>query len=155
MSFFRKTLLRLLRILAGVPNISLLVVGLLFFVLGATLQGRSVGLSAALLVAILYCSVGYWNRKWFKRIRGRFYAALSPLSLLFYLVPMILAPSGGDTEDGRVRNCFLRGQERPSRYSPWNVIPEADQSKVDEDHYLLFSQSDAVPTDIVECMTAG
>ncbi len=130
MSFFRKSLLRLLRILAGVPIISLLVVGLLFLVFGATLEGRSVGLSAALLAAMLYCSVGYWNRKWFKRIRGRFYAVLLPLSLLLYLVPMILAPSGGDTEDGRVRSCFLHGQERPSRYSPWNVIPEADQFKV-------------------------
>ena len=130
MSFFRKSLLRLLRILAGVPIVSLLVVGLLFLVLGATLEGKSVGLSAALLAMVLFCSVGYWNREWFKRIRGRFYAALLPLSLLLYLVPMILAPSGGDTEDGRVRSRFLNGEGRPSRYAPWNVVPEADQFKV-------------------------
>lgn len=130
MSFLRKILPRLLRILAGVPIISLLVVGLLFLVLGATLKGRSVGLSAALLAGVLYCSVGYWNRKWFRRIRGRFYATLLPLSLLLYLIPMVLAPSGGDSENGRVRNCVLHGQDRPSRYAPWNVIPEADQFKV-------------------------
>lgn len=130
MSFLKKALPRLLRILAGVPIISLLAVGLLFLVLGATLEGRSVGLSATLLAGILYCSVGYWNRKWFKRIRKRFYAALFPLSLLLYLVPMILAPGGRETEDRLVRTCFLRSQDRPSRYAPWNVVPEADQFKV-------------------------
>jgi predicted esterase len=119
-----------LRILAGVPIISLLGIGLLFLVLGATLKGRSVGLSATLLAGILYCSVGYWNREWFKRNRGRVYAVLLPVSLLLYLVPMILAPSGGRAEDGRVRNCFLRGQGKFPRYSPWNVIPEVDQVKV-------------------------
>jgi predicted esterase len=97
--------------------------------LGATLNGRSVGLSAALLGGVLYCSVGYWNREWFKRNRARIYAVLLPVSLLLYLVPTILAPSGG-AGGSRVRNCFLRGQGKFPRYSPWNVIPEVDQVKV-------------------------
>ena len=82
-----------------------------------------------ILGGVLFCSVGYWNRKWFQRIRRRFYGVLLPLGLLLYLVPMILAPGGG-TADGRVRNCFLRGQGTFPRYSPWNVIPESDQLRV-------------------------
>ena len=129
MSLLKKIIVSLLRILAGVPIVSLLICGLLFLFLGATLKGRSVGLSAVILGGVLYCSVGYWNRKWFKRIRGRFYAVLLPISLLLYVVPMIFAPSGEKT-GGCVRNCFLHGQGRFSRYSPWNVIPEIDQLKV-------------------------
>jgi predicted esterase len=119
----------LLRILVGVPIVSLLAGGLLLLVFGATPQGRTVGLSAAILGGVLYCSVGYWSREWFKRIRRRFYAAAIPAALLMYLVPMFLAPSGGKA-DGRVRNCFLRGQGVFHRYSPWNVVPEIDQLKV-------------------------
>ncbi len=125
----RRILVGLLRIVAGVPTVSLILCGLLYLVLGATLTARSVGLSAVILGGVLFCSVGYWNRKWFQRIRRRFYGVLLPLGLLLYLVPMILAPSGG-TADGRVRNCFLGGQGTFSRYSPWNVIPESDQLRV-------------------------
>jgi predicted esterase len=133
MSLLKKALKKigvsLLRILAGVPIVCLLGFGLLFLVLGATLKGRSVGLSAVILGGILYCAVGYWNQQWFKRIRVYLYACLLPLALLLYFVPMIFAPSGGKV-DARVRNCFLHGQGSFSRYSPWNVIPEVDQLKV-------------------------
>lgn len=107
----------LMRILSGVPIVSLLGVGLLLLIFSTTLRGRSIGLSAVLLGGLLYGSVGYWNRSGFKRIRGRLYAALLPLCLVLYLVPMILSPSGG-TADGRVRNCFLGGQEKFSRFAP-------------------------------------
>ncbi len=129
MSLLKKILVGLLRILAGVPLVSLILGGLLFLVLGTTLRGRSVGLSAVLLGGMLFCSVGYWNRTWFRTIRRRFYAALLPSGLLLYLVPMLVAPNGG-TGDARVRNCFLRGEGAFPRYSPWNVIPEIDQLTV-------------------------
>jgi predicted esterase len=129
MRIVKKIIVSVLRIAAGVPIVSLLAVGLLFFGLGATLSGRSVGLGGAVLAAVLFCSVGYWNRNWFKRIRRRLLAVLLPASVLLYLVPMMLAPSGGDS-DGRVRNCFLRGQGQFSRYSPANVVPEVDQLEV-------------------------
>jgi predicted esterase len=126
---FKKTAASCLRILAGVPIVGLVVGGMLLLVLGTTLSGRSVGLSAVVLGSVLFCSIGYWNRKWFRRIRGRFWAVLLPAGLLLYLVPMILAPDGGKA-DARVRNCHLGGQEKFSRYSPGNVIPEIDQLKV-------------------------
>jgi predicted esterase len=129
MRFFKRILASLLRILAGVPIVSLFFGGMLFLILCATLVGRCVGLSAAILGGVLFCSVGYWNRQWFQRIRRRFYAVLLPLAAVLYVVAMILAPSGG-TADARVRNCFLHGQRQFSRYSPWNVIPEADQLQV-------------------------
>ena len=129
MRLVRKISLSILRILAGVPIVCLLVGGLLFLILGATLRGRSVGLSAAILGGLLFCSVGYWNREWFKRRRRCLYAVLLPLSLVLYAVPMILAPNGGTT-DGPVRNCFLGGKESFPRYWPANVIPEVDQLKV-------------------------
>ncbi len=125
----KKVSLSLLRILAGVPIVSLLAGGLLLLVFGRTLTGRSVGLSAAIFGCILFCSVGYWNRDWFKRTRRRFYAVLVPTGLLLYLSPMLLAPSGG-TSGGHVRNCFLRGQGTFFRYSPGNIIPEVDQLAV-------------------------
>jgi predicted esterase len=129
MSFLKKILVSLLRIMAGVPIVSMLAGGILLLVFGATLRGRCVGLSAAVLGIILFCSVGYWNRTWFKRIRRRFYAVLVPLSLLLYLVPMLSAPNGG-TGDGPARNCFLHGEGRFPQYSPWNTIPEVDQIAV-------------------------
>jgi predicted esterase len=128
-SLLKKILVSLLRILAGVPVVSLLICGLLFLFLGATLKGRSVGLSAVILGFVLYCSVGYWNSNWFQGIRGRLYAIFLPISLLLFGIPMILAPSG-DKTDGCVRNRFLNEQGKFSRYSPWNVIPEVDQIKV-------------------------
>lgn len=129
MSLLKKILVSLLRILAGVPIVSLILGGLLLLVLGTTLRGRSVGLSAVLLGGILFCSVGCWNRAWFKRTRRRFYAASLPIGLLLYLVPMLVAPNG-KTGDGRVRNCFLHGEGTFPGYSPWNVIPEIDQIAV-------------------------
>jgi predicted esterase len=129
MRFLKRTLASLLRILAGVPIVSLFAGGVLLLILSATLIGRCVGLSAAIFGGVLFCSVGYWNREWFRRMRRRFVAVLLPLAVLLYLVAMILAPSGG-TADARVRNCFLRQQSHFRRYSPWNVIPEVDQLKV-------------------------
>ncbi len=125
----RRFVVSLLRIAAGVPIISLLAGGLLFLLFGATTTGRSVALSATILAVVLYLSVGYWRRGWFRRIRNRLYAIAVPISLLLYLVPMMLAPTGGDA-DGRVRNCLLHGAGRFSRFSPWNVVPEADQIHV-------------------------
>lgn len=129
MKLLKKALASLLRILVGVPIVSLLGGGLLLLFLGATLRGRSVGLAAAILGGVLYCSVGYGNREWFRRIRRRFYAMAIPAGLLLYLVPMILAPDGGSA-DARVRNCFLGGRGAFCRCSPWNVVPEIDQLKV-------------------------
>jgi predicted esterase len=138
MWFLKKALLSLVRILLGVPIVSLLLVGFLFLALGATWRGRCVGLSAVLLGAALFCSVGYWNRKWFKRVRRRFYAVLLPISLVLLLVPMILAPDGGGAEDGHVRNCFLHGKGEFAWYSPWNVVPEVDQVTVGTTLLPLF-----------------
>lgn len=126
MSLPKRILLSLLRIVIGVPIVSLILGGLLLLVLGATWTGRSVGLSVAIFGCALFCTVGYWRRTWFQRIRRRFYAVLIPAGLLLYGIPLLLAPNGG-TKDGRVRNCFLHGQGTFSRYSPWNVIPEGDR----------------------------
>jgi hypothetical protein len=152
MRFSKKIFVRLLRILAGVPIVSLLSAGLLLLILGTTLRGRSVGLSAAIFGGILYCSVGCWKRSWFERVRRCFYAVLLPVSLLLYLIPMILAPSGGKT-DGRVRNCFLHGRGQFSRYSPWNVIPEVDQIAVGIS--LLRLRDVKILGDIMEWMRAN
>jgi predicted esterase len=126
---FAKLLPSTLRILAGVPIVSLLGGGLLFLLFSETLKGRSVGLSAVLLGSLLYSSVAFWRRTWFQKIRGRVFAALIPTALVLYIVPMILAPSGGRA-DARFRNCFLHNGGAFSRYSTWNVIPEVDQIKV-------------------------
>lgn len=126
MSLIKRIVTSLLRILIGVPIVSVILGGLLLLILGATWTGRSVGLGFAIFGCVLYCTVGYWQRAWFQRIRRRFYAAMIPPALLLYGIPMFLAPSGG-TNDGPVRNCFLHGQGTFSRYSPWNVIPEADR----------------------------
>jgi hypothetical protein len=58
MPLFKKILVSLLRILAGVPIVGLLAGGLLLLVLGTTLKGRIVGLSVAIFGGILFCSVG-------------------------------------------------------------------------------------------------
>ena len=58
----KKILASLLRVAFGVPIVSLIVCGLLFFAFSETLRGRSVGLSAAILGAVLFCSVSYWRR---------------------------------------------------------------------------------------------
>ncbi len=123
MSLRKRLLLSLLRILCGVPVVSLLGLGLLFLVFSVTWNGRCVGLSAVLLGTTLYCSVGYWNRPWFKARRKRLFTVLSPVTLIMVLVPMALAPDGGN-KDSRVRNCFLGGTSKFHCYSPWNVIPE-------------------------------
>jgi predicted esterase len=128
-TLFRRCLASFLRILAGIPIVSLFIGGLLYLVLSETLMGRSVGLSAIMLAGILFCSIGYWNREWFKKIRKRFFAVSISVAVLLYVVPMILAPSGGHSY-GQVRNCFLRGEGSYCPYSPWNVVPEVDQIKV-------------------------
>jgi len=129
-SFATKILLRLLRILSGVPIVSLLVCGLLFLVFSKTLKGRSVGLSGSILAGLLYCSIGYWNRNWFKRLKRRLYVALLPISLVLFLVPLILAPDGAGAKDGHLRHCFVDGNGAFARYSLWNIIPEVDQVAV-------------------------
>lgn len=129
MPLLKKMLASLLRIAAGVPVVGLMVGGLLLLLLGATTRGRCVGGCFAILGTVLFCSVGYWRRNWFQKIRLRFYLTLVPLGLLLYVGPMMLAPDGEPT-GGRVQNRFLRGERVFSRCSPWNVIPESDQIKV-------------------------
>ena len=129
MLFVKRIAASLLRIMAGVPIVSLLLCGLLLLVLSVTMRGRSVGLSAALLAVVCYCSVGFWNREWFRRRRGRFYGVLLPASILLYVAPAIFAPGGG-SPDGIVRDSYLQGRHRSCRYAPWNVVPEMDQVHV-------------------------
>lgn len=129
MSFVKRCFLSLLRILCGVPIVSLLGLGLLFLIFSVTWKGRCVGLGAVLLGAMLYVSVGYWHRESFKTRRKWLFVVLGPACLALALIPITLAPDGGN-EDARVRNCFLGGANRFHRYSPWNVIPEVDQISV-------------------------
>ncbi len=124
--FLNKVFKSLLRILVGVPVVSLIAGGVLLLAFGVTLRGRSVGLSAVVFGGVIFCSVGYWDRPWFKRIRRLFCAVLLPTGLLLFLVPLMTAPDGG-TREGPVQNRFLHGQGAFPRYSPWNVIPEIDQ----------------------------
>ena len=119
----------LLRIIAGVPIVSLTLGSLLYLVLSVTWTGRCVALSGAILGSVLFISIGYWNRSWFQRIRRRFYAVLIPIGLLSYLVPMLLAPSDGNA-DPCVQSRFLQGRSVFRRYSPCNVMPEVDQINV-------------------------
>jgi pimeloyl-ACP methyl ester carboxylesterase len=128
-SLLRRLLLSLLRILSGVPIVSLLGLGLLFLVFSVTWKGRCVGLGAVLMAGLLYCAVGYWNRSWFKLRRSRLFTVLIPTSLILFLVPAVLAPNGGNP-DAPVRNCFLGGRNHFHRYSPLNIIPEVDQVSV-------------------------
>ncbi len=116
----------LLRIVAGVPIVSLLACGLLLTVFSVTLRGRSVGLSAALLAAVGYCSVGFWSRAWFRQRRRCFYGLLLPVCVLLYALPATVAPRGGSSE-GTVRDSYLAGHYRSCRYAPWHVVPEMDQ----------------------------
>lgn len=125
----KQLFLSLLRILAGIPIVSLLGLGLLFAAFSMTWKGRCVGLGAMLLGGLLYCSVGYWNRPWFKSRRKRLFTALIPASLILVFIPAALAPNGADPDDS-VRNCFLGGKNHFHRHSPWNVIPEVDQVSV-------------------------
>ncbi|MEN6451046.1 MAG: hypothetical protein ABFC96_11190 [Thermoguttaceae bacterium] len=141
-NIFRRILIGLLRIAAGVPIVSLILCGLVFLVLAATWTGRSVGLSGVVLGSVLFCSVGYWRRPWFRRVRRRFLGVLVPLGLVLYFVPLAIAPSGGRA-DGRVRNCFLGGRGSFPRCSPWNVIPESDQLRAGM--YLLPLGERSVP----------
>jgi predicted esterase len=129
MPLVRRLLPSLLRILAGVPIVCLLAAGLVYLILSATLIGRCVGLSATILGVVLFCTVGYWSRTWFRAVRRPFYAILLPLALLLYAVALILAPTGG-SPDARVRNAYLRQQSRYHRFWPSNVVPEMDQVKV-------------------------
>ncbi len=129
MKLLKRTLASLLRIAAGVPIVGLLLAGLLLLLLGATWKGRCVGCSFVVLGAVLFCSVGYWRRAWFRRIRRRFYATLVPLGLLLYVVPLLLAPNGRPS-GGPLQNRFLHGQWHFHRWSPANVIPEIDQLTV-------------------------
>jgi predicted esterase len=118
----------LLRILSGVPIVSLTAAGSLYLIFGATWTGRCVGLSAVVLGIVLFCSIGYWNRNWFKR-RRRFVAVLLTIGLLLYALPMLMAPGGGKP-GGNTQNRFLHGRGIFPRYFPWNVVPEVDQVKV-------------------------
>ncbi len=129
MSLVKKILISLSRIIVGVPIILLIIVGLLYLYPRATWTGRSVGLSAAILGGVLFCSIKCWKHGWFQRIRFRFYAVAIPIGLLLYVVPMLLAPSGENT-GSHIQSRFLNGQGTLSRYSPCNVMPESDQIKV-------------------------
>jgi predicted esterase len=125
----KRLFLSLLRILAGIPIVSLFGLGLLFAAFSVTWNGRCVGLGAVLLGGLLYCSVGYWNRPWFESRRRKFFAALIPAGLILALIPAALAPNGGNP-NAPIRNCFLGAKNHFHRYSPWNVIPEVDQVSV-------------------------
>jgi predicted esterase len=129
MLFLRRAIKSLLRIIAGVPIVSLMLGSLLYLALGVTWTGRSVALSGTIIGVVLFCSVGYWNRSWFKRIRRRFYAVLVPIGVVAYVVPMLLAPSDGNA-DPRVQSRFLQGKRSFCRCSPCNVMPEVDQIDV-------------------------
>ena len=111
------------------PIVSLLGMGILLLIFGVTWRGRSVGLGAVLLGAMLFTSVGYWNREWFKTRRKWLFGVFSPACLALLLIPATLAPDGGN-EDACVRNCFLGGVSKFQRFSPWNIIPEVDQLSV-------------------------
>ncbi len=119
----------LLRIVTGVPIVSLTLGSMLYLALSVTWTGRCVALSGAVVGVVLFCSVGYWNRSWFKRIRRRFYGVLVPIGLTCYLVPMLLAPSDGNA-DPRVQSRWLQGKRSFWRFSPSNVMPEVDQINV-------------------------
>lgn len=125
-SFSKRLLLSVVRILCGVPIVSLLGLGALFVVFSVTWKGRCVGLSAALVASLLFLSAGYWNRQWFKKCRKRLFGVLFPLIVALALPAVILAPDGGNKNE-RVRNRYLGGTNRFHRYSPWNIIPEIDQ----------------------------
>jgi predicted esterase len=125
----KRLLASLLRIIAGVPIVCLLAAGLVYLILSATLIGRCVGLSAAIFGVVLFCTVGYWRRAWFRAVRRRFYAISLPLALLLYAVAVIVAPNGGSSE-APVRNAYLRHQSQYHRFWPGNVVPERDQIKV-------------------------
>ena len=126
----KNALVRVLRILSGVPIVSLLMGGLLFLVFSTTLSGRCIGLGAVLLGGILFGSVGYWNREWFRTVRVRLLGGLLPLALLLFTVPALMAPRGTGADDGHVQSCFLHDKGTFPAFSPWNIIPEMDQIKV-------------------------
>jgi hypothetical protein len=146
MSLLNRLLLSLTRILCGVPIVSLLGLGLLFAMFSVTWKGRCVGLGTVLLGGLLFVSVGYWHREWFKRRRKRLFTVLISAGLSLVLVPAVLAPDGGKG-NSHVRNCFLGGADRFHRYSPWNVIPEIDQTSVGlhlaplGDPYISFAKA--------------
>jgi predicted esterase len=119
MPFVKRAIKSFLRIIAGVPIVSLTLGSLLYLVLSVTWTGRCVALSGAIFGGVLFCSIGYWNRTWFTRIRRRFYAVLIPIGLVSYLVP-----------DPRVQSRFLQGKRSFWRCSPCNVMPEVDQINV-------------------------
>jgi predicted esterase len=124
-----RTIMSLLRIIVGIPIVSLTLGSLLYLVLSVTWMGRSVALSGVIAGVVLFCSVGYWDRTWFKQIRRPFYAILVPIGLAAYLVPVLLAPSDCNA-DPRVQSRFLQGNRSFWRCSPSNVMPEADQINV-------------------------
>lgn len=129
MRFLKRLGASLLRIAAGVPIVCLIGVGVVYVLFGATVVGRGVGLSGAMLGVALFCTVGYWRREWFRRIRGRFYLAILPAVFLIYAAAVIVGPGGGAAE-GRVRNAYLGRRGNFCRWAPWNVVPEQDQIKV-------------------------
>jgi predicted esterase len=129
MQLAARILKSLLRIVAGVPIVSLTLGSLLYLVLSVTWPGRCVALSGLTFGVLLFCSIGYWNRPWFVRIRCRLFAILLPISLIAYLVPLWLAPSDGNAAP-RVQSRFLHGKRSFWRCSPSNVMPEVDQINV-------------------------
>jgi predicted esterase len=129
MLLVKRAIKSLLRIIAGVPIVSVTLGSLLYLILSVTWTGRCLALSGVVIGVVLFCSVGYWNRSWFKRIRRRFYAVLISIGLVAYLVPMLLSPSDGNA-DPRVQSCFLQGKRPFWRCSPSNVMPEVDQINV-------------------------
>jgi len=95
MALWKRLLLSVLRIAAGVPIVSVGCGGMLLLIFSATWRGRAVGLSAATLTGAAFFAVGYWHHPWFRRVRSRALAIVIPTGLLLYTVPMLLAPDGG------------------------------------------------------------
>ena len=129
-TLFRRLRVSVLRIVFGVPIVGLLLGGAAFLLFSVSWAGRCVGLSAAVLGGTLYLSVGHWSKEWFRRARIRIYGITVPLTLVAFVVPACMAPSGVPTADSSVWHAFVGERGSFARFSPWNIVPEIDQITV-------------------------